>query len=205
MHIEFFDQLEAHEAEIDAAVLSLKPAPKTAVSHHQAANIYGAVDTAAATPAITVGNRSTSFNELEQPEEISSVPSSRGFKAMLTAFQATGGAARGDELAGLMADRQLGTLVSLARNIVSGEILSFEWRQSFWVPMFQFELDDLSLKKGPRKVFAELVKVLEPWAIAAWFAQPNSWLKYQRPVDLLDSNLTAVFAAARADRFVING
>ena len=202
MQIEFFDQLETHEEELDAAVLSLMPAPLTVAPSDYVATIYGAVHAASATP---VGNRLTGSNELEQPEEISSVPSSRGFKALLAAFQATGGAARGDELAGLMADRQLGTLASLARNIVSGEVLSFEWRHSFWVPMFQFELDDLSLKKGPRKVLAELVKVLEPWAIAAWFAQPNSWLKYQRPVDLLDSNLSAVFAAARADRFVANG
>ena len=202
MRIEFFDQLRTHEEEFDAAVLSLMPAPKTVALRDHVANIYGAAHTAS---AISVGNRLTGSNELEQPEEISSVPSSRGFKALLSAFQATGGAARGDELAGLMADRQLGTLASLARNIVSGEVLSFQWRHSFWVPMFQFELDDLSLKKGPRKVLAELVKVLEPWAIAAWFAQPNSWLKYQRPVDLLDSNLSAVFAAARADRFVANG
>ena len=202
MRIEFFDQLRTHEEEFDAAVLSLMPAPKTVALRDHVANIYGAAHTAS---AISVGNRLTGSNELEQPEEISSVPSSRGFKALLSAFQATGGAARGDELAGLMADRQLGTLASLARNIVSGEVLSFQWRHSFWVPMFQFELDDLSLKKGPRKVLAELVKVLEPWAIAAWFAQPNSWLKYQRPIDLLDSNLSAVFAAARADRFVANG
>jgi len=205
MHIEFFDQLEAYETKLDAAVLSPKPAPQTAASHCKAANIYGAVDAAAATSAISVANRLTGLNESEQPEEISSVPSSRGFKALLTAFQATGGAARGDELAGLMVDRQLGTLDSLAKNIVSGDVLSFEWRHSFWVPMFQFEPDDLSLKKGPRKVLAELEKVFEPWAIAAWFAQPNSWLKRQRPVDLLDSNLSAVFAAARADRFVANG
>ena len=201
MRIEFFDQLEKQEEELDAAVLSLMLAPQTAASSHHAANIYGAVHAASATP---VGNCFTSFNESEQQEDISTVPSSRGFNALLTAFQATGGAARGDELAGLMADRQLGTLASLARSIVSGDVLSFEWRHSFWVPMFQFEPDDLSLKKGSRKVLAELVKVFEPWAIAAWFAQPNSWLKCQRPVDLLDSNLSAVFAAARADRFVAN-
>ena len=201
MQIEFFDRLETREEELGAAVLSLMPAPLTAASSQHVATIYGAVHAASAIP---VCNRLTGSNELEQPEEVSSVPSSRGFKALLAAFQATGGAARGDELAGLMADRQLGTLASLARSIVSGDVLSFEWRHSFWVPMFQFEPDDLSLKKGSRKVLAELVKVFEPWAIAAWFAQPNSWLKCQRPVDLLDSNLSAVFAAARADRFVAN-
>ena len=202
MRIELSDQLQTHEEEFEAIDLGYMPLPLSFAGalRAQAASIPVAVKNKA------LGNRLTEHKELEAPEEeISSVPSSRGFKALLAAFQATGGAARGDKLAGLMADHQLGTLASLARNIVSGEILSFEWRHNFWVPMFQFELDDLSLKKGPRKVLAELVRVFEPWAIAAWFAQPNSWLKCQRPVDLLDSNLSAVFAAARADRFVANG
>ena len=199
MQIEFFAPLQTHEKELDAAVVGLMPLPSTAASHPHAAIVYGADQNK------FLGNRIVGSIEIERSEDISSIPSNRGFKALLAAYQATGGAARGDELAGLLADRQLGTLASLARNIVSGDVLSFEWRHSFWVPMFQFELDDLSLKKGPRKVLAELVKVFEPWAIAAWFAQPNSWLKCQRPVDLLDSNLPAVFAAARADRFVANG
>ena len=43
------------------------------------------------------------------------------------------------------------------------------------------------------------------WTIAIWFAQPNSWLADQRPVDLLHCNLAAVVQAARADRFVARG
>ena len=71
--------------------------------------------------------------------------------------------------------------------------------------MFQFELRDLSVKQGPRKVLAELSPVLDGWALAAWFARPNSWLNDRSPVDTLDSNLAAVLAAARADRFVASG
>ena len=138
-------------------------------------------------------------------EDIGGVPNSRGFRALLWAYRATGGAARGEALVGLLQARRRGDLASLTRHIVSGEIFSFEWRHTFWVPMFQFEPGDLSIKHGPRKVLAELVTVFDSWSLAAWFAQPNSWLKRQRPVDLLDSNLPAVFAAARADRFAANG
>lgn len=136
---------------------------------------------------------------------IGDLPDSRGFAALLLAYGATGGTAPGDELARLMQDRRSGDLASLARLIVSGEIFTFEWHDTFWIPMFQFELYDLTVKQGPRKVLAELVGVFDGWALAAWFAQPNSWLKGCRPVDLLESNLSAVFAAARADRFVARG
>lgn len=140
-----------------------------------------------------------------ESENIGGTPNSRGFTVLLSAYQATGGALRGDELARLLQARRRADLSSLARLIVSGGIFSFEWRNTLWVPMFQFEPCDLSIKQGPRKVLEELATVFDRWTLAAWFAQPNSWLEGMRPVDLLDSNLPAVFAAARADRFVAAG
>lgn len=140
-----------------------------------------------------------------EPDNIGDTPNSRGFTVLLSAYQATGGALRRGELARLLETRRRADLSSLAGLIVSGGIFSFEWRNTLWVPMFQFEPCDLSIKQGPRKVLGELATVFERWTLAAWFAQPNSWLKGLRPVDLLDSNLPAVFAAARADRFVAAG
>lgn len=138
-------------------------------------------------------------------ESIDTVPSDRDFFEMRAAYQATGGTARGDDLARLLEDHRRGDSVSLARLIVSGEVFGFEWQRLFWVPMFQFELRDLSLKPGPRRVLAELACEFDGWTLAIWFSQPNCWLNERRPVDVLDSNLPAVLGAARADRFIAAG
>ena len=133
------------------------------------------------------------------------LPEDRDFLAMHAAYRASGGLARGDDLARLFEDRRCGDFVSLARLIATGEIFSFDWHRSFWVPMFQFELRDLSIKPAPRQVLAELARAFDGWALAIWFARPNSCLNAHRPVDLLDSNLPAVLGAARTDRFVALG
>ena len=129
----------------------------------------------------------------------------RGFTALIDAYRASGGTARGDDLARLLEDHHRGNFVSLARHIVAGEVFAFEWRHIFWVPMFQFDLGDLSIKPEPRLVLAELASEFDGWALATWFAQPNTWLNAQRPLDLLESNLPAVLAAARVDRFIAAG
>jgi len=133
------------------------------------------------------------------------LPKDRDFVAMHAAYRGSGGMARGDDLARLLEDRQRGDFVSLARLIVAGEIFSFEWHHSFWVPMFQFELRDLSTKAAAHQVLAELARAFDGWALALWFTQPNSCLDGQRPVDLLDSNLPAVLGAARTARFIAVG
>lgn len=125
--------------------------------------------------------------------------------ALRAVFRRTGGLARGDDLERLLEDRQVGDFVSLARLIASGDIFGFEWRSMFWVPMFQFEMNDLSLRWSARSVAAKLSAVFDGWRLASWFAKPNSWLDDRSPVDLLNSDLTAVREAARADRFVAKG
>lgn len=127
------------------------------------------------------------------------------FGAIRRAYQALGGLARGDDLAGLLEDRSRGDFVSLARLIVDGEIFAFEWRDTYWIPMFQLDLADLSVKRGLRQVLLELAGGYDSWRLAAWFVEPNEWLACQRPVDLMDTNLSEVLQAARADRFVAAG
>ena len=129
----------------------------------------------------------------------------RDFVVMREVYRATGGTARKDDLARLLADQRRGDFVSLARLSVTGEVFGFEWQHGFWIPMFQFELRDLSVKPGPRQVVAELARVFDGWTLAVWFAHANSWLQGRRPVDLLDSQLPAVLEAARADRFIAAG
>ena len=132
-------------------------------------------------------------------------PSNRGFAAMLAAYRASGGTARGDDLARRLEDRRRGECASLARLIASGQLFGFEWRHTFWVPMFQLEPHELSIKAGPQRVLAELASVFDGWALATWFAQPSCWLNGRRPVELLDSHLPAVVEAARVDRFIAAG
>ena len=146
-----------------------------------------------------------SCTDSEVADPIGGVPNSAGVASLLAAFRTSGGVVRGDELAMMLEDRKVGDLPSLGRAMATGEICSFQWRSAFWIPMFQFDLDKLTVKHGPNKIMRELEGVFDGWMLAAWFAQPNSWLSGRRPVDLLGSNLPAVFEAARADRYVAVG
>ena len=136
---------------------------------------------------------------------LGTAPNSRGFVKMLSDYHASGGLARGDTLGRLLDDWQRGDFISLARLIASEQIFSFRWHGESWIPMFQFESRDLSVKAGPRRVLAELKPVFDDWDLAAWFIHPNSWLQTKRPLDLLDADLEGVLEAARADRFTATG
>jgi hypothetical protein len=144
---------------------------------------------------------------LRPQEQASAEPCGRDFAAMCETYRASGGMARGDDLARMLSERQAGDFVSLAMLILERDVFAFQWQQSFWVPMFQFDIRDLSVKTNPnaRQVMSELVDQFDGWALAVWFAQPNHWLHDARPVDLLNSNLADVLEAARADRFIAAG
>jgi hypothetical protein len=139
-----------------------------------------------------------------KPGTATPIPSSREHSAMLAAFRSSGGIARGDDLGRLLDYLDRGDFVSLARLIASGSVFGFAWRESFWIPMFQFELRDLSLKPNGQAVLAELGGTYSGWSLASWFAEPNDWLYGRRPVDLLNTDLPSVLSAARADRYIVN-
>ena len=129
----------------------------------------------------------------------------QGFDAIISAYKTSGGTTRADDLALLLEEKSKGNFVSVARWIVSRDIFSFEWQSHLWVPMFQFDPYDLSIKQEVRRVVHELAAVLDNWTLAQWFAEPNAWLKNRRPVDLVDSHFSDVLYAARADRYVAAG
>lgn len=138
-------------------------------------------------------------------DEHDELPSDRDFIAMLAAYRATGGIARTDDLARMLNEQRSAGLDGLAGLISAGTVFGFEWRSEFWLPMFQFVPHDLTIKPAPQQVVAELTDEFDGWALAVWFSQPNSWLKCRRPVNLLDTQLTQVLEAARADRFIAAG
>ena len=132
-------------------------------------------------------------------------PGDNGFIALCQAYRASGGIARGDDLAHWMAGRGQGDSLHLAALIVGGAAFSFQWRDTFWVPMFQFSPQQPAWGAGARQVLAELAPLLEGWQLAVWFVRANTWLAGQRPLDLLADQRDRVLAAARTDRYVING
>lgn len=127
------------------------------------------------------------------------------FNDMIGAYKTSGGTATADELALLMEEKNRGNFCTVAKQIAAQEIFSFEWQNHFWVPMFQFNPQDMSVKREVQRVVKELSHVLDNWTLAEWFTEPNAWLEGRRPVDLVDRNFSHVLGAARADRFVATG
>ncbi len=134
---------------------------------------------------------------IENPAVNPDLPSGRGFVALLEAFRATGGTAPGEVVGRLLEEHRVGNVVSLAKLIYTGQVFGFEWRESLWIPMFQFDADDLSLKAGVQRVRAELPPLASGWALASWFAGPNERLNGCMPVDMVEADLEAVLGAAR--------
>ena len=143
--------------------------------------------------------------ELPQAGPLDPAPSERGHAMLRAAFRPSGGIARGDDLARLLEYLDHGDCISLARHIADRTVFAFTWRETFWIPMFQFDLRDLSMCSASQAVLAELGHAYSGWSLACWFAEPNPWLAAQRPVDLLQLDLPAVREAARADRYALLG
>ena len=129
----------------------------------------------------------------------------RGFIALCAAYRASGGIARPADLGHWLAGRGQGDSHSLATLIANGDVFSFDWRQTRWLPVFQLQAQQPGMAAPLRQVLAELAPVMDGWQLAAWFVQANAWLAAQRPLDLLAEQPARVLAAARADRYVVKG
>ena len=129
----------------------------------------------------------------------------KSFEEMIAAYTSCGGTVGADDLAPLLEKHNKGNFFDLAKRLASGDVFSFQWEDRFWVPMFQFNRYDMSVKQEVRRVVYELHTVLDNWTLAWWFTEPNAWLKNRRPVDIIDNQFSEVLGAARADRFVATG
>ena len=128
------------------------------------------------------------------------------FIAMLDAYRPSGGLARADEVIALS---QPAEGVSSGRGAhglgqptVRRNMVCFDWESTLWIPLFQFDRSDMSLRPAVRHVQRELISVFNAWEIAMWFCQPNPWLDDRRPADMLADSATEVLHAARAARYV---
>lgn len=124
---------------------------------------------------------------------------------MVRVFQSTGGIVSGDELSSLLRERVVQPISAIARSIVHRKVVNFPWHGVTLLPLFQFDLTTIAVRCNAALIISELSPAFDDWELAAWFAQPNSWLHGRTPVALLDTDLPAVLDAARADRFVAMG
>jgi hypothetical protein len=162
-------------------------------------SLIGSVDLSSWHPA-TGSARGTSTSRTGRHDPaIEQQPTDAGLAAMRSAYRATGGVACGDDLTRLASVYPHLEVAYLARRVAAGEVFGFNWRHSLWIPMFQFDLRDLSIRTGPRRVIEVLAPTLDGWTMAAWFIRANARLNERRPVDLLDSDLEAVLDAATRD------
>ena len=124
------------------------------------------------------------------------------FVQMLNGFRSSGGLARLSEVVSLSERRGGLDFASLSRSLAHREIICFEWQSEGWLPLFQFDPLDMTIRSQIKPVVAELSCIYGPWDLAFWFSQPNPWLACRTPADSLLSDLPTVLQAARADRFV---
>ena len=127
------------------------------------------------------------------------------FAAMSQCYRDIGGLLPCNEVARLVGRHASQPTSRVAHWIVDRSVVSLSWRTQIWLPLFQFESCDMSLRVDAERVVHELAPVFDDWDLAVWFANPNGWLDDARPLEVLAYDLAAVLDAARADRFVAKG
>jgi hypothetical protein len=83
--------------------------------------------------------------------------------------------------------------------------IRFSWGGWTWLPLFQFRMEDATLREEPARVVDALGPEYDGWDVANWFIARNLWLHDQMPIDVMDKELGLVIEAARTDRFIVAG
>lgn len=120
-------------------------------------------------------------------------------------FARHGGVVPAEEVALLMRRHVEQPVSQLARWIVGGRVVHFTERSQTLVPLFQFFLDDMSIRPAVATLLGELGSVMDSDELATWLVTPNDWLAGASPIETLEVDFPAVLDAARADRFVAAG
>ena len=125
------------------------------------------------------------------------------YSTMDRAYARRGGWTSGDDVARLLRRRFEQPVSTLARWIVARRIVSFDCHGQTLVPLFQFDLADMSPRPGVLEVVAQLTDTLDDLALALWFATANAWLDGETPVDAIATDQAAVSRAALACRLAL--
>ena len=120
-------------------------------------------------------------------------------------FSASGGVATGTDVAERLRAKVDQPVSALARWIVDRQVVAISGGPTLLLPLFQFDFATGCVRSGVAPTLSELAEVMNDNEVACWFAQPNAWLHGAAPAQILLSDIGAVLAAARADRFVANG
>jgi hypothetical protein len=128
-----------------------------------------------------------------------------GVPGLPEAFRRSGGVVSTDALTMMLRRRSDQPISLLARWLVNRDVISFKSSGQTLLPTFQFDWLTGSVRPGVLGALAELRGAFDDDEIAAWFAQPNSSLFGDSPVNLIDQDPAAVLEAARIDRFVAMG
>lgn len=131
---------------------------------------------------------------------LAETPDGDGFIALLKAFRGSGGVAPSDVFAPVFAQHQFEGAPTLQTHIDRANVFGFEWRNHFWIPLFQFDAERLTIRTSAREVRTTLPASWSGWHLAAWFARPHGLLDDRSPVDVLDRCQADVIRAAQWHR-----
>jgi len=128
-----------------------------------------------------------------------------GFIALLDGFRPTGGMVRAEDLIQRIGNGSDACMGRLGKMIAAQRIVNVRWNQTFWFPVFQFDIPAITPIATLEPVISELIPAFDDWQLAEWFCRPSGWLEDQTPAAAIQHRPAAVCAAARADRFAILG
>ncbi len=129
----------------------------------------------------------------------------RQFEVMTYAFRPHGGFVCGDDVARRLRRSTEPPTSTIERWVAARSALNIWWHDQTLMPVFQFDLEDMSIRPACARVNDELKAVFDDWELALWFATSNIWLSDAAPVSLIAVDSFAVLQAARADRFIACG
>jgi hypothetical protein len=129
----------------------------------------------------------------------------RQFASMQTRFGRHGGMATGSELALELHGRVDAPTSRIASWISRRSVVSVRWHGETFLPLFQFDRTEMSIRRVVSDVIEELRSPFDSWELALWFIEPNLWLGGATALELLCTNERDVLGAARADRFIALG
>ena len=123
------------------------------------------------------------------------------FTELLDAYRRSGGLARGSEVAMRAASRRQDGSAWLEDLLRRRMVISLDWHSGLWLPLFQFDRSDMSVREEVRRPCAELAPVMDGWDLAQWFIRPQCLLHHCSPLDMLETQPALVLDAARSTAF----
>ena len=121
------------------------------------------------------------------------------FFVLLSGYRDSGGLAHAPEVQAMLARQSVLASLDLEHGIRHKSVISYEWRHSTWIPLFQFNTRYTHPPHDLFVVLEALAPVYSALGLSQWFIQPHRLLSERAPLDCLDHGFAKVIDAARAD------